>query len=132
MFLQGRPLWAYSDYNMIYICICVLLSVLISWCVYLRNYMNWCVAIKFIALYNWNWLVKMSLDYIMMLIGIMLIICFVYVSYYTGHYFRGAIGRVTLSKMIKLFVGVMFILICTCDFLWTLVFWEYLGVVSFF
>lgn len=68
----------------------------------------------------------------MMLIGIMLIICFVYVSYYTGHYFRGAIGRVTLGKMIKLFVGVMFVLICTCDFLWTLVFWEYLGVVRFF
>ena len=62
----------------------------------------------------------------------MLFICFFYVLYYTGHYFNGEIVGKELKKIICLFVGVMFSLVCTGDFLSTLILWEYLGVVRFF
>lgn len=62
----------------------------------------------------------------------MLVICFLYVYYYTGHYFGDVFIRRKLKRIICLFVGVMGMLVCTGDFLLTLIFWEYLGVVRFF
>nr|UFQ88520.1 NADH dehydrogenase subunit 5 [Scalithrium sp. LRP 10410] len=67
-------------------------------------------------------------------VGILLMlgICFGYALFYTGHYFGGDAAGVELNKIICLFVAVMASLVFTGDFLSTLVFWEYLGVVSFF
>lgn len=62
----------------------------------------------------------------------MLFICFVYVLSYTHHYFGGDIAGFDLKKIICAFVGVMASLVCTGDYLTTLIFWEYLGVVRFF
>nr|UFQ88880.1 NADH dehydrogenase subunit 5 [Rhinebothrium sp. MZUSP 8023] len=71
-------------------------------------------------------------DNITISILLMLVICFGYAYLYTGHYFCGDVMGVKLNQLICLFVSVMFSLVLTGDFLTTLVFWEYLGVVSFF
>nr|UFQ88448.1 NADH dehydrogenase subunit 5 [Rhabdotobothrium anterophallum] len=63
---------------------------------------------------------------------LMLSICFGYAFFYTGHYFGGSIQGIDLNKIICTFVAVMLSLVLTGDYLTTLVFWEYLGVVSFF
>lgn len=63
---------------------------------------------------------------------LMLAICFLYVYFYTGHYFGFSIEGVELKGIICLFVGVMAMLVLTGDFLTTLVFWEHLGVVRYF
>lgn len=62
----------------------------------------------------------------------MLSVCFGYAYFYTGHYFSGDIAGLELKKIICLFVAVMASLVLTGDFLTTLIFWEYLGVVRFF
>ena len=62
----------------------------------------------------------------------MLSICFLYALSYTTHYFEGSRLSIDLKSIICLFVLVMARLVCTGDFLLTLIFWEYLGVVSFF
>lgn len=72
------------------------------------------------------------LDYVTISILLMLITCFGYALYYTGHYFSGDQSGVELKKIICLFVSVMATLVVTGDFLRTLVMWEYLGVVSYF
>nr|UTE83530.1 NADH dehydrogenase subunit 5 [Raillietina sp. HL-2022] len=100
-------------------------------------FFSWTVAdswidVNLISSYNWNWLACFSLDYVVLFVSLMLVVCFIYVLYYTGHYFNGGEGVVSLTQMICLFVGVMFLLTCTGDFLSTLILWEYLGVVSFF
>nr|BBB87232.1 NADH dehydrogenase subunit 5 [Moniezia sp. MN-2015] len=63
---------------------------------------------------------------------VMLGICYFYVYFYTNHYFGSGSIEVWLNIMICLFVGIMASLVSTGDYLLTLVFWEYLGVVSFF
>nr|YP_009440993.1 NADH dehydrogenase subunit 5 [Moniezia expansa]AOY40433.1 NADH dehydrogenase subunit 5 [Moniezia expansa] len=63
---------------------------------------------------------------------IMLGICFSYVYFYTSHYFGSGSLEEWLNIMICLFVGVMTLLVSTGDYMLTLIFWEYLGVVSFF
>lgn len=75
---------------------------------------------------------KIKFDWITVLVGLMLIICFSYVLGYTYHYFGDYTVGTNLNKIICLFVGVMLFLVCTRDFLSTLLFWEYLGVVRFF
>ena len=62
----------------------------------------------------------------------MLGLCFYYVLEYTHHYFGGGVAGFDLNKIIVVFVGVMASLVVTGDFLTTLVFWEYLGVVRYF
>ena len=62
----------------------------------------------------------------------MLGFCFYYVLNYTHHYFGYSICGFDLNKIIVVFVGVMASLVVTGDFLTTLVFWEYLGVVRYF
>nr|BAV82538.1 NADH dehydrogenase subunit 5 [Mesocestoides corti] len=73
-----------------------------------------------------------NFDNVTLGIVLMLFICFVYVYNYTGHYFSGDFCGVDLNKLIVIFVGVMASLVFTGDFLSTLIFWEYLGVVSYF
>nr|YP_009415147.1 NADH dehydrogenase subunit 5 [Breviscolex orientalis]ASL24600.1 NADH dehydrogenase subunit 5 [Breviscolex orientalis] len=63
---------------------------------------------------------------------LMLLVCFGFVSGYTIHYLGWGWSAVDLKYLICLFVGVMSSLIFTFDFLASLVFWEFLGVVSFF
>lgn len=90
------------------------------------------VDVNLVSSYNWSWLVSFSFDCVALFVSLMLIVCFIYVLYYTSHYFNGGEGVISLTEMICLFVGVMFLLTCTGDFLSTLIFWEYLGVVRFF
>nr|UFQ88316.1 NADH dehydrogenase subunit 5 [Rhinebothrium flexile] len=71
-------------------------------------------------------------DTVTLSILLMLSICFGYAFFYTGHYFGGDMSGVRLNAIISLFVAVMASLIFTGDFMSTLIFWEYLGVVSFF
>nr|UFQ88304.1 NADH dehydrogenase subunit 5 [Spongiobothrium variabile] len=78
------------------------------------------------------WEPLLNIDGVTLSILLMLGLCFGYAYFYTGHYFGGGSVGVSLNKIISLFVGVMATLIFTGDFLSTLVFWEYLGVVSFF
>ncbi len=78
----------------------------------------------------WNRVIQ--IDYVTLSILLMLSVCFGYAFFYTGHYFSGDIAGIELNKIICLFVAVMASLVLTGDFLTTLIFWEYLGVVSFF
>nr|QXU59704.1 NADH dehydrogenase subunit 5 [Bothridium pithonis] len=79
-----------------------------------------------------HWGIFMSVDKVSLFILLMLLICFCYAFKYTHHYFGGGEEGYDLNKLISLFVAVMASLIFTGDFLTTLVFWEYLGVVSYF
>nr|UFQ88280.1 NADH dehydrogenase subunit 5 [Anthocephalum sp. LRP 10374] len=79
-----------------------------------------------------HWDPYFCVDLVTSLILLMLCVCFGYALYYTGHYFGGDSAGIQLNKVICLFVAVMGSLVLTGDFLSTLVFWEYLGVVSFF
>nr|UFQ89084.1 NADH dehydrogenase subunit 5 [Caulobothrium sp. MZUSP 7990] len=85
-----------------------------------------------ISLNGMYWLPLLQLDNVTFSILLMLGICFGYAYFYTGHYFSGDIAGVELNKIIMLFVIVMASLVLTGDYLTTLIFWEYLGVVSFF
>nr|YP_009692020.1 NADH dehydrogenase subunit 5 [Rhinebothrium reydai]QEG77668.1 NADH dehydrogenase subunit 5 [Rhinebothrium reydai] len=78
------------------------------------------------------WEILLCLDLTTISIYLMLSVCFGYALFYTNHYFMGDPVGVKLNKMIILFVGVMALLTLTSDIMTTLVFWEYLGVVSFF
>nr|YP_009428339.1 NADH dehydrogenase subunit 5 [Diphyllobothrium stemmacephalum]BBA26473.1 NADH dehydrogenase subunit 5 [Diphyllobothrium stemmacephalum] len=71
-------------------------------------------------------------DSVTLFILLMLGTCFYYVYNYTHHYFGGGLAGFDLNKIIVLFVSVMASLVVTGDFLTTLIFWEYLGVVSYF
>nr|YP_009229565.1 NADH dehydrogenase subunit 5 [Rodentolepis nana]ALT58512.1 NADH dehydrogenase subunit 5 [Rodentolepis nana]BAV82526.1 NADH dehydrogenase subunit 5 [Rodentolepis nana]BBB87196.1 NADH dehydrogenase subunit 5 [Rodentolepis nana] len=73
-----------------------------------------------------------NIDFVSIFAILMLLICFTYVLSYSKHYFDGDNIYIDLNKIICIFVGVMSSLILTGDFLSTLIFWEYLGVVSFF
>nr|YP_007890993.1 NADH dehydrogenase subunit 5 [Hydatigera krepkogorski]BAN15677.1 NADH dehydrogenase subunit 5 [Hydatigera krepkogorski] len=96
--------------------------------------LNWGYILSFnlFSLGSWNWLVNFSLDKVSLSVLVMLIICFFYAYFYTSHYFCHEDISLGLLKIITLFVVVMGILIFTNDYLTTLIFWEYLGVVSFF
>nr|UFQ89096.1 NADH dehydrogenase subunit 5 [Dollfusiella sp. MZUSP 7992] len=78
------------------------------------------------------WSLVGMLDYINLGIILMLCICFSYAYFYTGHYFSNTEPGKELNYIIILFVGVMFTLVLTGDYLTTLILWEYLGVVSYF
>nr|YP_010499308.1 NADH dehydrogenase subunit 5 [Nippotaenia mogurndae]UWT58585.1 NADH dehydrogenase subunit 5 [Nippotaenia mogurndae] len=114
----------------------LLIIFILGFIVYLGIITNFNVSyffdIDLLILNSVNWLIKINWDYISLGILLMLIICFSYVYYYTHHYFSGDIAGFELNKLICLFVAVMATLVCTGDFLSTLILWEYLGVVSFF
>nr|UFQ89048.1 NADH dehydrogenase subunit 5 [Serendip sp. MZUSP 7987] len=85
-----------------------------------------------LSLNSMYWMPVLQLDVVTLSVFLMLSVCFGYAYFYTGHYFSGDSAGVQLNKIICLFVAVMASLIFTGDFLTTLIFWEYLGVVSFF
>nr|YP_009178845.1 NADH dehydrogenase subunit 5 [Pseudanoplocephala crawfordi]ALJ78640.1 NADH dehydrogenase subunit 5 [Pseudanoplocephala crawfordi] len=95
-------------------------------------WLGYIMSITFLSFGDKLWLVDLDFDLLTVLVLLMLLICFVYVYNYTEHYFGVGLESVSLNKIICLFVGVMASLVCTGDFLLTLIFWEYLGVVSFF
>nr|BBB87208.1 NADH dehydrogenase subunit 5 [Moniezia benedeni] len=72
------------------------------------------------------------IDWVTISMLIMLIICFLYVYFYTNHYFGEQSFENWLNIVICIFVGIMILLISTGDYMLTLIFWEYLGVCSFF
>lgn len=78
------------------------------------------------------WRLKVNFDRVTIRILLMLFICFIYVLNYRYHYFNKGIEVKYLKSIIILFVLTMASLVCTGDYLLTLVFWEYLGVVRFF
>lgn len=102
------------------------------YCVFLIGALNFFLKIKFLSLRGGILDVNLVFDYITFGVLLMLLICFLYVWFYTGHYFSNDIGGVNLKKIICLFVVVMASLVCTGDYITTLIFWEYLGVVRFF
>ena len=106
--------------------VCVCLSFM------LFKTVNFFVSFNILTSAGYYWLLKLDYDYVNCMILVMLLVCFCYVWNYTGHYFMGEIVGTELNKIILLFVCVMARLVSTGDFLTTLVFWEYLGVVSFF
>jgi len=79
-----------------------------------------------------HWDSLLQVDSITIFIILMLGICFGYAYFYTGHYFSNDVSGNQLNGVISIFVAVMASLVLTGDFLTTLVFWEYLGVVRFF
>ena len=79
-----------------------------------------------------SWNILRVVDTTSICILLMLLLCFVLALYYTPHYFSGDNAGVELKNIICLFVAVMATLVLTGDFLRTLIFWEYLGVVSYF
>lgn len=105
---------------------------ILCFCVIVTCWLGSMLTISLLSFGGKFWLLSLEFDLVRVLILLMLIICFIYVHYYTGHYFVGRIAGIELNKIICLFVGVMASLVCTGDFLLTLVFWEYLGVVRFF
>nr|UFQ88364.1 NADH dehydrogenase subunit 5 [Caulobothrium sp. LRP 10376] len=90
------------------------------------------VSIADLSLNGMFWYPLLQFDSVSLGVLVMLSICFGYAFFYTGHYFSGDVAGIELNKIIVTFVLVMASLICTGDFLSTLIFWEYLGVVSFF
>nr|UEC44196.1 NADH dehydrogenase subunit 5 [Taenia tianguangfui] len=94
--------------------------------------LNMCISFNFLSFGGFNWLLNFDFDNVTFVILLMLSICFFYVLNYTNHYFTGDYLGYELNKIIILFVSVMGILVSTGDFISTLIFWEYLGVVSFF
>nr|WFG53403.1 NADH dehydrogenase subunit 5 [Echinococcus multilocularis]WFG53415.1 NADH dehydrogenase subunit 5 [Echinococcus multilocularis]WFG53427.1 NADH dehydrogenase subunit 5 [Echinococcus multilocularis]WFG53439.1 NADH dehydrogenase subunit 5 [Echinococcus multilocularis]WFG53451.1 NADH dehydrogenase subunit 5 [Echinococcus multilocularis] len=107
--------------------LCVLL-----YCLFISG-VSYLVSFSFLSIMGCYWLVNFDFDYVTFGVVVMLLICFFYVYYYTSHYFGGSFyTSCMLLKLVVLFVSVMGILVCTGDYLCTLIFWEYLGVVSFF
>lgn len=101
--------------------------------IFIISGLNFFLRLKFLSFLGCNWLINFDFDKVTFGIVVMLFICFVYVLFYKDHYFGGDIGvSGLLIKIITLFVRVMGVLVCTGDFLRTLIFWEYLGVVRFF
>nr|YP_001218743.1 NADH dehydrogenase subunit 5 [Echinococcus shiquicus]BAF56497.1 NADH dehydrogenase subunit 5 [Echinococcus shiquicus] len=90
------------------------------------------ISLSFLSMVGWYWFIEFDFDVVTFAVMVMLLICFFYVYYYIGHYFGGAKSGFMLLKLVILFVSVMGLLVCTGDYLCTLIFWEYLGVVSFF
>nr|QNJ34122.1 NADH dehydrogenase subunit 5 [Dipylidium caninum] len=78
------------------------------------------------------WLFNLDVDYFIVFVFVMLVLCFLFVYNYTGHYFCYNYVGYELNYIICLFVLVMGVLVLSGDFLFTLIFWEYLGVVSYF
>ena len=105
---------------------------LICFSTFIYYVLNCNLTIKFLSFGGKVWLLNISFDSTTISILLMLLICFLYVLRYTHHYFGGEIAGFELNKIICLFVRVMASLVCTGDYLTTLIFWEYLGVVSFF
>lgn len=124
---------------MVYITLCLMFIVLlfrVIFCVLIffgvvREY-GFNVRYNYLSFCNCKWLIKFDFDRVTFCVLLMLLICYLYVYYYNIHYFGGDYIGYQLGKIIFLFVSVMFILVSTGDFLFTLIFWEYLGVVRFF
>nr|YP_009180039.1 NADH dehydrogenase subunit 5 [Anoplocephala perfoliata]AKU46902.1 NADH dehydrogenase subunit 5 [Anoplocephala perfoliata] len=95
-------------------------------------YIDLFVSLKFLSLSGGVVSLDGEFDVVTISILLMLVGCFLYVFFYTGHYFGGGLDGIKLNNIICLFVGVMAVLVCTGDFFSTLVLWEYLGVVSYF
>nr|QXU59620.1 NADH dehydrogenase subunit 5 [Ligula intestinalis] len=103
----------------------------LSLCCYAGSFMS-VSLIKLLYCKGGLWSCFGIVDIVTLFILLMLGVCFYYASNYTHHYFGGDVAGFDLNKMIMLFVSVMASLVITGDFLTTLVFWEYLGVVSYF
>nr|ACN76683.1 NADH dehydrogenase subunit 5 [Hydatigera taeniaeformis] len=111
-------------------CFSVMLFALVMFS-FLLNY-SYVLNLSLLSLSGWNWLVNFIFDKVTICVLMMLLICFLYAYFYTSHYFCNDRAGWDLLQIIVLFVVVMGVLVCTGDFLSTLIFWEYLGVVSFF
>nr|AGR34154.1 NADH dehydrogenase subunit 5 [Echinococcus granulosus] len=93
---------------------------------------SYLISFSFLSTMGCYWLINFDFDVVTFGLLVMLLTCFFYVYYYTGHYFGGDYVGFMLLKLIVLFVSIMGVLVCSGDYLFTLILWEYLGVVSFF
>nr|YP_009316239.1 NADH dehydrogenase subunit 5 [Anoplocephala magna]AMR73955.1 NADH dehydrogenase subunit 5 [Anoplocephala magna] len=118
---------------MIFILVSLFLLVVLCFSLFLCFYaVNLSLSLNFLSLCSSIWYLKGEFDMVTLSILLMLVGCFMYVFFYTGHYFSGDLAGIKLNSIICLFVGVMAVLVCTGDYFSTLVLWEYLGVVSYF
>nr|QXU59608.1 NADH dehydrogenase subunit 5 [Dibothriocephalus dendriticus] len=114
------------------VCLISLIVILtLSLCCYAGSFMGISIF-KLLYCNGGLWSCFGIVDSVTLFILLMLGTCFYYASNYTHHYFGGDIAGFDLNKVIILFVSVMASLVITGDFLTTLLFWEYLGVVSYF
>lgn len=114
-------------------CFCLLVFIsILCFCCLIDNTVKVLVRFDKLTSVGYNWLVKLDYDFITCMVLTMLGVCFCYVWFYTRHYFQGDYAGKELNKIIFIFVCVMARLVSTGDFLLTLIFWEYLGVVRFF
>nr|YP_001218767.1 NADH dehydrogenase subunit 5 [Echinococcus vogeli]BAF56521.1 NADH dehydrogenase subunit 5 [Echinococcus vogeli] len=112
------------------LCVSLILCLLLYF-LFISGVSFW-VSLNFLSMFGCHWLISLDFDGTTFGVMLMLLICFFYVYHYTGHYFGGGYVSSMLLEIIVLFVSVMGVLVCTGDYLCTLIFWEYLGVVSFF
>lgn len=82
--------------------------------------------------FGFDGLVSFMLDDVSLICFTMLFFCGVPSLMYCSHYFVGSGSVALLYSLMVWFLGVMLVLVFTCRVLATLVFWEYLGLVSFF
>nr|YP_009519783.1 NADH dehydrogenase subunit 5 [Paruterina candelabraria]AYD49577.1 NADH dehydrogenase subunit 5 [Paruterina candelabraria] len=108
----------------IFLCIIIFFILMLSF--------DFSLILDFLSLSGNLWVIEFSFDKASFGILTMLFICTSYVFFYSIHYFGDINISNDLNSMICIFVGVMTALVLTNDFLSTLIFWEYLGVVSFF
>lgn len=113
-----------------FFCFSMLFLLCLAYVCYGRGY--WAFKVVRSGLRGVYWNSLFEFDTVSVSILLMLVICFGYAYFYTSHYFGGGERGRQLKMIICLFVAVMASLVTTGDFLTTLIFWEYLGVVSFF
>ncbi len=117
--------------NMSVFFICLIILLVLSLCCYAGSFLRVSIA-KLLFCNGGLWNCFGIMDGVTIFILLMLGTCFYYAAKYTHHYFGGDVAGFDLNKIIILFVAVMASLVITGDFLTTLLFWEYLGVVSYF
>lgn len=110
----------------------VLFSVLIIGSIVLGGLSETLIRLNNYFFSSIKWSGLFLIDECSIVICLMLLLCLGFVVDYTYRYFGYTPEANYLLGLIYLFVGVMGVLVFTGDFVSTLIFWEYLGVVSVF
>nr|AKG49774.1 NADH dehydrogenase subunit 5 [Ogmocotyle sp. JM-2015] len=105
------------------------LGVLCIWCVGL---VGWWGSFTFVGYVLKDLMFCFFVDETSLVSAFMLFCCGTIALYYCYHYFSGSSEGGLLFPLIVWFLGVMGVLIFTSSMVFSLVLWEYLGLVSFF
>nr|YP_010704133.1 NADH dehydrogenase subunit 5 [Plagiorchis elegans]WCO87343.1 NADH dehydrogenase subunit 5 [Plagiorchis elegans] len=112
---------------------------LFSMFIFLGFFVFWCLDLLgllgsfFLIGYPWNgFIFEFLLDSISLISLYMLFCCGVVALFYCFHYFGITLEGFSLFLLMCFFLSVMAFLVVSSSFLFSLVMWEYLGLVSFF